>query len=162
MTQPGDFCLVGEGLNLGTDPAEPITDDYAVSSFAFAGTTKEAVVDVSGNRYVDLELEAFAMMNASRRPVLQLRVYGDAPAMAAVEQRLRGLPGARHRPRPWRGHTRGLRLCRSRSSAATSAAQIPPSHAVRATPRVLRRQLINARNAGVRGSSPRVDFRLTL
>jgi arylsulfatase len=64
MTQPGNFSLVGEGLNVGKDPAEPITDDYAGSSpFAFTGgTIKEAVVDVSGDRYVDLELEALAMM----------------------------------------------------------------------------------------------------
>ena len=64
MTQPGNFSLVGEGLNVGKDPAEPITDDYAgVSPFAFTGgTIKEAVVDVSGERYVDLELEALAMM----------------------------------------------------------------------------------------------------
>jgi arylsulfatase A-like enzyme len=64
MTQPGNFSLVGEGLNVGKDPAEPITDDYAgVSPFAFTGgTIKEAVVDVSGDRYVDLELEALAMM----------------------------------------------------------------------------------------------------
>jgi arylsulfatase A-like enzyme len=64
MTQPGNFSLVGEGLNVGKDPAEPITDDYAgVSPFAFTGgTIKEAVVDVSGDQYVDLELEALAMM----------------------------------------------------------------------------------------------------
>jgi arylsulfatase len=64
MTQPGNFSLVGEGLNVGKDPAEPITDDYAgTSPFAFTGgTIKEAVVDVSGERYVDLELEALAMM----------------------------------------------------------------------------------------------------
>ena len=29
MTQPGNFSLVGEGLNVGKDPAEPVTDDYA-------------------------------------------------------------------------------------------------------------------------------------
>jgi arylsulfatase A-like enzyme len=64
MTQPGNFSLVGEGLNVGRDPAEPVTDDYPGSSpFAFAGgTIKEAVVDVSGEHYVDLELEALAMM----------------------------------------------------------------------------------------------------
>jgi arylsulfatase A-like enzyme len=64
MTQPGNFSLVGEGLNVGKDPAEPITDDYpGTSPFAFTdGTIKEAVVDVSGEHYVDLELEALAMM----------------------------------------------------------------------------------------------------
>jgi len=32
MTQPGNFSLVGEGLNVGKDPAEPVTDDYAGTS----------------------------------------------------------------------------------------------------------------------------------
>jgi len=64
MTQPGNFSLVGEGLNVGKDPAEPITDDYpGKSPYAFTGgTIKEAVVDVSGEHYVDLEQEALAMM----------------------------------------------------------------------------------------------------
>src|SRR4029453_2164168 len=64
MTQPGNFSLVGEGLNVGIDPAEPVTSDYAgTSPFAFSGgTIKRAIVDVSGDHFVDLELEALAMM----------------------------------------------------------------------------------------------------
>jgi hypothetical protein len=64
MTQPGNFSLVGEGLNVGKDPAEPVTDDYpGASPYAFTGgSIKEAIVDVSGEQYVDLELEALAMM----------------------------------------------------------------------------------------------------
>jgi hypothetical protein len=64
MTQPGNFSLVGEGLNVGKDPAEPITDDYpGTSPYTFTGgTIKEAVVDVSGEHYMDLELEALALM----------------------------------------------------------------------------------------------------
>jgi hypothetical protein len=63
-TQPGNFSLVGEGLNVGRDPAEPVTDDYpGTSPYAFTGgTIKEAVVDISGEHYVDLEMEALAMM----------------------------------------------------------------------------------------------------
>jgi arylsulfatase len=63
-TQPGAFSLVGEGLNVGKDPASPVTDDYPGSSpHAFTGgTIREAIVDVSGEHYVDLELEALAMM----------------------------------------------------------------------------------------------------
>jgi arylsulfatase len=63
-TQPGNFSLVGEGLNVGKDPASPVTSDYdGVSPYAFTGgTIREAVVDVSGEHYVDLELEALAMM----------------------------------------------------------------------------------------------------
>jgi arylsulfatase len=64
MTQPGNFSLVGEGLNIGQDPASPVTDDYpGARPYAFTGgTIKEAVVDVSGDHYVDFELEALAMM----------------------------------------------------------------------------------------------------
>jgi arylsulfatase len=64
MTQPGNFSLVGEGLNVGRDPAEPITDDYpGTSPYAFTGgTIEEAIVDVSGEPFIDLEREAVAMM----------------------------------------------------------------------------------------------------
>jgi arylsulfatase len=63
-TQSGNFSLVGEGLNVGRDPASPVTDDYpGEPPFAFTGgTIKEAIVDVSGDHYVDFELEALAMM----------------------------------------------------------------------------------------------------
>ena len=63
MTQPGNFSLVGEGLNVGRDGGEPVTDDYAgAHPYAFTGgTIKEAVIDVSGEHYVDFELEALAM-----------------------------------------------------------------------------------------------------
>jgi hypothetical protein len=64
MTQPGNFSLVGEGLNVGRDPAEPVTSDYpGASPYAFTGgTIKHAIVDVSGEEYVDLEKEALALM----------------------------------------------------------------------------------------------------
>jgi arylsulfatase A-like enzyme len=64
MTQPGNFSLVGEGLNVGRDPGEPVTDDYqGTSPYAFTGgTIKEAIVDISGEHFVDLEMEALAMM----------------------------------------------------------------------------------------------------
>ncbi len=64
MTQPGYFSLAGEGLNVGRDPAEPVTSDYPGSSpYAFTGgTIKQATVDVSGEQYVDLEKEALALL----------------------------------------------------------------------------------------------------
>jgi arylsulfatase A-like enzyme len=64
MTQPGNFSLVGEGLNVGKDPASPVTGDYpGTSPHAFTGgTIREAIVDVSGEHFVDFELEALAMM----------------------------------------------------------------------------------------------------
>ena len=63
MTQPGNFSLVGEGLNVGKDPGEPVTADYPGSRpFSFTGgTIKEVIVDVSGGAFIDLEREAAAM-----------------------------------------------------------------------------------------------------
>ena len=63
MTQPGNFSLVGEGLNVGKDPGEPVTSDYAGDRpFTFTGgTIKEVIVDVSGAAFIDLEREAAAM-----------------------------------------------------------------------------------------------------
>jgi arylsulfatase len=61
-TQPGKFMLGGEGLNIGKDPGSPVTNMYT-SPFAFTGgTISEVIVDVSGEQYIDLELEAIGMM----------------------------------------------------------------------------------------------------
>jgi hypothetical protein len=64
MTQPGNFSLVGEGLNVGKDPGEPVTDDYpGTRPYAFSGgAIRQATVDISGERFIDLEKEAIAMM----------------------------------------------------------------------------------------------------
>ena len=63
MTQPGNFSLVGEGLNVGKDPGEAVTADYSGQRpFAITGgTVKEVIVDVSGAPFIDLEREAAAM-----------------------------------------------------------------------------------------------------
>ena len=60
MTQPGNFSLVGEGLNVGIDPGVPVTDDYAgTSPFKLTGgEVFRVLVDVSGEPYVNLEHEA--------------------------------------------------------------------------------------------------------
>jgi arylsulfatase len=59
-TQPGYFSLAGEGLNVGRDGGEPVTHDYPGDSpWAFAGgTIHKAVIDVSGEPFVDLAAEA--------------------------------------------------------------------------------------------------------
>jgi arylsulfatase A-like enzyme len=59
-TQPGQFSLAGEGLNVGKDGGEAVTDDYPGSApWAFAGgTIHKAVIDVSGEPFVDLAEEA--------------------------------------------------------------------------------------------------------
>jgi hypothetical protein len=63
-TQPGLFSLAGEGLTVGRDGGDPVTDDYpGTAPWAFTGGTLHRVaVDVSGAPYVDLEREAAAMI----------------------------------------------------------------------------------------------------
>ena len=64
-TQPGNFQLAGEGLCVGYDGGQAVTDDYpGLSPHAFAGGTIDRIaVDVSGEPYVDLEREAVAMLS---------------------------------------------------------------------------------------------------
>jgi arylsulfatase len=61
-TQPGKFSIAGEGLNIGKDSAEPVTDDYAGEMpWPFVGgTIIQAQIDVSGTPFVDLAAEAAA------------------------------------------------------------------------------------------------------
>lgn len=55
ITQPGYFCVVGDGICVGRDDASPVTPDYD-GEFRFrGGTIDKVVVDVSGERYVDHE-----------------------------------------------------------------------------------------------------------
>ena len=57
--------MIGEeGLCVGRDSGEPVTDDYpGVAPHRFTGgTIKRVAVDVSGDPYVDLEREAQAML----------------------------------------------------------------------------------------------------
>ena len=63
-TQPGKFSIAGEGLTIGRDGGEPVTDDYpGTEPWAFTGGTIDRVaVDVSGEPYIDLEREAQAML----------------------------------------------------------------------------------------------------
>jgi hypothetical protein len=63
-TQPGKFSLAGEGLCVGRDSGESITDDYpGTAPWPFTGgTINRVAVDVSGEPYVDLERQAAAMM----------------------------------------------------------------------------------------------------
>ena len=58
-TQPGKFSLAGEGLNIGREGAEPVTDDYpGERPWAFVGgTIHKAIIDVSGKPFVDLANE---------------------------------------------------------------------------------------------------------
>jgi arylsulfatase len=64
-TQPGFFSLAGEGLCVGRDSGEAVTDDYpGEAPFRFVGgTIKRLAVDVSGEPYLDLERQAQAMLS---------------------------------------------------------------------------------------------------
>ena len=63
-TQPGKFMLAGEGLNVGKDPGGPVSTTAYTAPFAFTGgAIREVIIDVSGQAYVDLELEAIGMMS---------------------------------------------------------------------------------------------------
>jgi hypothetical protein len=60
-TQPGKFTIGGEGVNIGKDPGGSVAKSVYEAPYPFVGgTIKEVIVDVSGNQYVDLELEALA------------------------------------------------------------------------------------------------------
>jgi arylsulfatase len=63
-TQPGMFAIAGEGLTIGRDSGEAVTEDYpGEGSHAFTGgTVRRVAVDVSGDPYLDLEREAAAMI----------------------------------------------------------------------------------------------------
>ena len=59
-TQPGKFVPGGEGLRVGRDSGEAVTDDYpGTLPWQFAGgVIKRVAVDVSGEPYVDMAREA--------------------------------------------------------------------------------------------------------
>src|SRR3954453_24254012 len=59
-TQPGKFAIAGEGLTVGRDSSEPVTDaSPGAHPHTFTGgTINRGAGDVSGEPYVDLEREA--------------------------------------------------------------------------------------------------------
>ncbi|WP_221586310.1 arylsulfatase [Microbacterium sp. G2-8] len=62
-TQVGKFTLCGDGLCIGWDSADPVSRQYS-NPFPFSGGKLLGVgVDVSPEQYLDLELEAAAMLS---------------------------------------------------------------------------------------------------
>ncbi|MFO7590129.1 MAG: arylsulfatase [Acidimicrobiia bacterium] len=60
VTQPGAFCLTGDGICVGRDSSSPVSPEYT-SPFPFTGgTIDKVVVDVSGDRYLDHEAQVRA------------------------------------------------------------------------------------------------------
>ncbi len=57
VTQPGYFCLTGDGICVGRDSLSAVTPEY-VAPFEFTGgAIDKVVVDVSGDRYIDHEAQ---------------------------------------------------------------------------------------------------------
>ena len=57
VTQPGAFCVVGDGLCVGRDDASAVTPAYRAPFRFTGGVIDKVVVDVSGERYVDHEAQ---------------------------------------------------------------------------------------------------------
>ena len=62
--QPGSYMIAGEGLAVGRDVGDPVTNDYpGERPYRFTGgTILRVAVDVSGEPYIDLEREAQGML----------------------------------------------------------------------------------------------------
>jgi len=57
VTQPGFFCVVGDGIRVGRDDGSGVTPDYKTPFRFTGGAIDKVVVDVSGERYVDHEAQ---------------------------------------------------------------------------------------------------------
>jgi arylsulfatase len=57
VTQPGYFCITGDGISVGHDSGSAVTPEY-VAPFAFTGgTINKVVMDLSGEHFVDHEAQ---------------------------------------------------------------------------------------------------------
>lgn len=60
VTQPGYFCLTGDGICVGRDSASAVSPEYQAPFPFTGGTIDKVIVDVSGDRYVDHEAQVRA------------------------------------------------------------------------------------------------------
>ena len=60
VTQPGFFCLVGDGICVGRDSASPVSPEYSPPFSFTGGEIDRVVVDVSGEAYLDHEAQVAA------------------------------------------------------------------------------------------------------
>ncbi len=60
VTQPGYFCLTGDGICVGRDSASAVTPEYQAPFTFSGGVIDKVVVDVSGKRYIDHEAQVRA------------------------------------------------------------------------------------------------------
>jgi arylsulfatase len=54
-TQPGYFCLTGDGISVGRDSGSAVTPEYQAPFPFTGGMIDKVVVDLSGDRYIDHE-----------------------------------------------------------------------------------------------------------
>ena len=57
VTQPGYFCITGDGISVGRDSASAVTPEYTAPFDFTGGTIEKVVVDLSGAGYVDHEAQ---------------------------------------------------------------------------------------------------------
>ena len=124
-TQPGGYMIAGEGLAVGRDVGDPVTQDYpGERPYRFTGgTINRVAVDVSGEPYIDMEREAAGHADArvtadwpksSPTPRGRLALRRDQP------DRRRRVACAQVRRRPGRcsGSRGGPSTCRSPGAGA--------------------------------------------
>ena len=56
-TQPGYFCLTGDGISVGRDSGSAVTPEYQAPFPFTGGMIDKVVVDLSGEHYVDHEAQ---------------------------------------------------------------------------------------------------------
>ncbi|MCB1271561.1 MAG: sulfatase-like hydrolase/transferase, partial [Microthrixaceae bacterium] len=57
VTQPGNFCLTGDGISVGRDSASAVPPQYQSPFHFTGGRIDKVVVDVSGDRFLDHEAQ---------------------------------------------------------------------------------------------------------
>ncbi len=63
VTQPGNFCLTGDGISVGRDSASAVTPEYQSPFHFTGGRIDKVVVDVSGDRFLDHEAQVNAYLS---------------------------------------------------------------------------------------------------
>ncbi len=62
VTQPGYFCLTGDGICVGRDSASAVSPEYDAPFPFTGGTIEKVIVDVTGEHYVDHEAQVRAWL----------------------------------------------------------------------------------------------------
>ena len=57
VTQPGYFCITGDGISVGRDSASAVTPEYEAPNPFTGGTIEKVVMDLSGEHFVDHEAQ---------------------------------------------------------------------------------------------------------